>query len=131
VRICTGSSNIGSNASTRHAKSVETESIFASQELHKKGVENSTVKSRTLDKLKICPRGSAIVESCAAELEELEKGVYWDLKVMIKLMKKRDVLAKMVELAIARVPLKVECCKIFESVALPKTKDNEGEDKIE
>ncbi|KAF8347943.1 hypothetical protein F5887DRAFT_915611 [Amanita rubescens] len=110
---------------------VETESIFASQELHKKGVENSTVKSRTLDKLKICPRGSAIVESCAAELEELEKGVYWDLKVMIKLMKKRDVLAKMVELAIARVPLKVECCKIFESVALPKTKGNEREDKIE
>ncbi len=82
---------------------VETESIFASQELHKKGVENSTVKSRTLDKLKICPRGSAIVESCAAELEELEKGVYWDLKVMIKLLKKRDVLAKMVEVAIARV----------------------------
>ena len=82
---------------------VETESIFASQELHKKGIENSTVKSRTLDKLKICPRGSAIVESCAAELEELEKGVYWDLKVMIKLMKKRDILAKMVEVAIARV----------------------------
>ena len=55
------------------------------------------------EKLKICPRGSAIIESCAAELEELEKGVYWDLKVMIKLMKKRDILAKMVEVAIARV----------------------------
>ncbi|KAF8693961.1 hypothetical protein AX14_002232 [Amanita brunnescens Koide BX004] len=108
---------------------IETEAIFATLDLHKKGAENSTVKSRILDKLKSCPRGSSIVESCAADLEELEKGVYWDLKVMIRLMRKRDILAKAVEEAISRVPLEVECCKALDSIDLLKTKSDEGEDK--
>ncbi|KAK2462754.1 hypothetical protein APHAL10511_005272 [Amanita phalloides] len=90
---------------------VEMEPIFASQALHQRGPEKSTVKSRILDKLKVSPHGSAVVEACAEELEELAKGVFWDLKVVIKLLQRRDALVNAVEEAVWKVPLKLEGCE--------------------
>ncbi|KAF8631973.1 hypothetical protein AX15_002107 [Amanita polypyramis BW_CC] len=89
---------------------IEAEPTFA-MELHKKGSDGTTVKSRVLDKLEIRPRGASVIEWRTEEFVKLDKGVYreLDLKVMIKLLGKQEVLVKSIEEAVAKVPLKVEC----------------------